>query len=396
MLLHCTKTNSKDRMIAVIADDFTGAAEIGGVGLRHGLSVIIETKISKAHDVDLLIIATNTRALTSDKAAIEIARITEQLLQLNPGCIFKKLDSVLRGNIISELKAQSKVMKKQRAIVVAGNPSFGRLIINGKYYVNDTPLHETFFAHDPEFPVTSNSIRNILSLNNETDVYTSLHPEELLPSEGIILGDISNVEEVEKWVEKIDASTIPAGGALFFNAILSHKFSRIVEDKVNYELGDKVLFVFGSAVPKDESVMLKLKSEGVYFSFMPREIYLGECNHEESINKWSVDVSNRIKNHQRVVVAVSFNDLETEKSAMKIQKTMSILVESVIQKVHLEDLLIEGGSTSFEIFNKLGIKCLYPFQEIEAGVIQMKTEVYEGMCITTKPGSYSWPEGLVF
>jgi len=39
-------------MIAVIADDFTGAAEIGGVGLRYGLQVLIETEVNDVSDVD--------------------------------------------------------------------------------------------------------------------------------------------------------------------------------------------------------------------------------------------------------------------------------------------------------------------------------------------------------
>lgn len=382
-------------MIAVIADDFTGAAEIGGVGLRHGLKVIIETEISEPHDIDLLIVATNTRALSADRAADEIARITKQLLRLKPSYIFKKLDSVLRGNIISELEAQSRVMKKQRVIVVAGNPSFGRLIIDGKYYVNDIPLHETFFASDPEFPVTSNNIRNILSLNG-TDVFTSLPPYAQLPNKGIIVGDVSNDEEMKGWVKKLDSSTIPAGGAGFFDAVLNQRFSEPIEEKANYKLGNKALFIFGSAFPKDESMMQKLKDAGVYFSFMPREIYLGESNQLESIEQWAEDVSNRIKNHQRVVVAVNFDDFEVEQLGMRIQRTMSILVESVMHKVQLQDLLIEGGSTTFEVLSRLGITCLYPFQEVEAGVIQMRTEVYEGLCITTKPGSYYWPENLVF
>ena len=32
-------------MIVVIADDFTGAAEIGGIGLKYGLKVVIETNL---------------------------------------------------------------------------------------------------------------------------------------------------------------------------------------------------------------------------------------------------------------------------------------------------------------------------------------------------------------
>ena len=93
-------------MIAVIADDFTGAAEIGGIGLRHGLNVIIETEPIRNRLADLIIIATDTRSLRADEASRQITQITEHLLQFNPKFIFKKIDSVLRGNIKEELLAQ--------------------------------------------------------------------------------------------------------------------------------------------------------------------------------------------------------------------------------------------------------------------------------------------------
>ena len=96
-------------MIAVIADDFTGAAEIGGIGLRHGLNVIIETRPIPDVNADLMVIATDTRSLQAKEAAEHICQITEQLLKLNPKFIFKKLDSVLRGNVVEELKAQAAV-----------------------------------------------------------------------------------------------------------------------------------------------------------------------------------------------------------------------------------------------------------------------------------------------
>ena len=56
-------------MIAVIADDFTGAAEIGGVGLRYGLRVVIETSVQQQAEADLHIIATNSRSLNPDEAS---------------------------------------------------------------------------------------------------------------------------------------------------------------------------------------------------------------------------------------------------------------------------------------------------------------------------------------
>ena len=59
-------------MIAVIADDLTGAAELGGIGLRHGLKTevrtIAGTKLPPA--TDLLVIAADSRS-KPQAAAIE-------------------------------------------------------------------------------------------------------------------------------------------------------------------------------------------------------------------------------------------------------------------------------------------------------------------------------------
>ena len=69
-------------MIAVIADDFTGAAEIGGIGLRHGLDVIIETEEITQSSADLVVYATNSRSLEAEKASEMISAVIRQLQKL--------------------------------------------------------------------------------------------------------------------------------------------------------------------------------------------------------------------------------------------------------------------------------------------------------------------------
>ena len=88
-------------MIAVIADDFTGAAEIGGLAFSFGYKVAIITNFNKVPQVDVLVVATDLRSCTAEFAAKESERITSKLLELNPELIYKKIDSVLRGNKFS-------------------------------------------------------------------------------------------------------------------------------------------------------------------------------------------------------------------------------------------------------------------------------------------------------
>src|ERR1700761_4620702 len=139
-------------MIAVIADDLTGAAELGGIGLRYGLRTEIRTSVGTAAGADLLVIAADSRSKSEAAAVEEMTTITRQLRLLQPGWIYKKTDSVLRGHVIAELKAHLQALDFQSALMVPANPALGRTIRDGHYYLNGEPIHESSFSADPEFP----------------------------------------------------------------------------------------------------------------------------------------------------------------------------------------------------------------------------------------------------
>lgn len=381
-------------MIAVIADDFTGAAEVGGVALRHGLKVVIETDVEMAEDADLLIVATNTRSLPANEAIDVIKRITTQLLRLKPSCIFKKLDSVLRGNIVCELEAQLETMELERSVVIAGNPYFGRVIIDGEYFVNGVPLSETFFAQDPEFPLASSSVKTIVERNDQSVETLSLN--DTLPSSGIVFGNVASVEELNQWALQLDNSTMMAGGAGFLNALLEKKFPEVSSsNEVTYELTPKSLFVFGSAFPKSKVFVDYLLSNGLIFVHMPQEIYFNKDFRSEVMIAWADEVITLLQNDIKVVVDITYMGSEEENISLRIQQNVAELVRLVNKKVDITDLLIEGGATTYEILKALNISTLYPFQELDAGVIQMHAKGYQNLCITTKPGSYYWPENIL-
>ena len=86
-------------MIVVIADDFTGAAEIAGLGLRYGLNVVIKLELTTDINTDLLIIATDSRSMNKENAYKTMYNLYEQLVGENFDFVFKKTDSVFRGYI---------------------------------------------------------------------------------------------------------------------------------------------------------------------------------------------------------------------------------------------------------------------------------------------------------
>lgn len=78
-------------MIAVIADDITGAAEMGGIAHRLGLRVKLTVKPEPSPDCDVLVIATDTRSMSVDKAVEESRQVASALSEI-PGidAIFKR------------------------------------------------------------------------------------------------------------------------------------------------------------------------------------------------------------------------------------------------------------------------------------------------------------------
>lgn len=380
-------------MIAVIADDFTGAAEIGGIGLRHGLKVVIETRVEEACGCDLLIIATDTRSLLPELAAAEIKKITSQLLKLKPEFIYKKLDSVLRGNIEVELYAQMDVMQKQRAIVIAGNPQFDRLIKNGVYYIKGEQLAKTFFANDIEFPISTSNVVEIIKKSRGKVLSCKVTDE--LPQNGLIIGDVSCREDLIFWCEKIDNKTVIAGSSGFFDIIIKKYFSLKAEKKENkMKVGHKSLYVFGSMYPKSTGLIQQMNGSDVVQMNMPEKLFQSQFSNIELIERWATDINKNLETGTKVVVTVNHTPVKGNGTSVRVKENIGILIAKIFEKAPVDDLLIEGGATTSEILKNLNISKLYPFNEIDLGVIQMKVDNLPELCITTKPGSYTWPKDV--
>lgn len=382
-------------MIAVIADDFTGAAEIGGVGLRYGLNVLIETVVKKVNGVDLLVIATDTRSLSAEAASKEVAEITSQLMKLRPKLIFKKIDSVLRGHVAAELEAQMRSLNKNKAVIVAANPSVGRTIVNGHYFVDSVPLNETSFAEDPDFPAYSANVTDIVR-SLKLPVY-SMGLANKLPDSGLIIVDVTSREELKLWATRVDAEMVVAGGSGFFDTLLGTIYNhKGLTAHAKLTFGESSLFVFGSMFPKQASMLEKFCDNKVVRMNMPEGIYYDSDMCSDLMDDWSFQVVNQLKIGCSVMVTIDHQPGNEIDLSSRLRESIGQLVAKVENYFELTDLFIEGGATTSVVLKYLNVNTLIPFSEADFGVIQMKADGYPNLCITTKPGSYMWPDHLEF
>ncbi|MGV8136780.1 MAG: four-carbon acid sugar kinase family protein [Mangrovibacterium sp.] len=380
-------------MIAVIADDFTGAAEIGGIGLRRGMKVIIETEVSGQNDADLLVIATDTRSMSVDDATQEIDKVTRQLLMLSPRFIFKKLDSVLRGHIYEELISQQRASGMKRVVLVPANPHFNRIIRDGIYLVNGIPLAETSFSADPEFPLRVSDVRVIVG--GDARRLVSANWEERLPDSGLIIGNVTDKDDLSSWAEKIDESTMAAGGSGFFEALLQKDFPDVRPIPFPEPFtGKNVLFIFGSTYPKDMEVMDKIRDIGVVVFNLDEQFFYGP-DRQSILSQWAAKIAAGIQSYGKVALTTVFRPGSGPISPTSIRAMTGRLVREIFELVPVDDLFIEGGATAFRILTDLRIRRLVPYREFDFGIIQMVIPGNTNLHITTKPGSYVWPEFLL-
>jgi uncharacterized protein YgbK (DUF1537 family) len=377
-------------MIAVIADDLTGAAELAGIGLEHGLKTEVTTNVGHAHDTYLLIIATDTRSLSEADAKRITYEITLKLIALKPQVIFKKIDSVLRGHIVAELSSQMEASGAKRAIIVPGNPHHNKKVKDGIYYYNEHPVSLSNYSIDPAFPIISSNVRDMLRVD---DILSILKPQEKLTDEGMLACEATEEQDLKHWIEQTDNNTIIAGAAGLFKHLLAH-LGHEQSSPVNNpdSLFTPRLFVFGSTFYQGKINVNNGFMNNIPVIYIPSWIIADHDHKQHLYESYANEVVQNLKEHESAIIAIhpgTTKELDVEPASLA--RKMGIIVKYISQQISLNELLIEGGATAWAILEHLQISKMHPLQQISQGVIRMGIAGNNQLCVTLKPGSYEWP-----
>src|SRR5262249_20619585 len=111
----------------------------------------------------------------------------------------------------------------QRAVLIPANPSRGRTVDGGQYLIDGVPLDKTPFAHDPQFPRDTSSVRSLLGRRFYIHMGIPIHFIERsanLPRRGIIVPDVTHLDDLKARTEALYPPTLAAGAADFFAVCL--------------------------------------------------------------------------------------------------------------------------------------------------------------------------------
>lgn len=378
----------------VIADDITGAAEIAGIAFSRGgevrlLCSAVGCDIVAAQET--IVIATDTRSMSEAEAVAETHRISSDLghqtsdISHQPSALFKKTDSALRGHVVAELRALMEATGYQRAVYLPANPSKGRIIRNGVYYikevrgersevrgegseVREVPLDETDFSFDPEFPA-------------KTSVLREWFPDA--EAKGIIMPDAESVEDIRRVIADYDdGKTLFAGAADLFSAMLDRSgdgslIQQAAIRKPSSDLHDS-LILCGST----QSKPLEL---GIPVSTMPREVYDGKQGADYWLNQLPPSFFHQPSS---IILSIPHTHRTGKEVAVYLRTIMAEMAKRLVDRHRPNLLIIEGGATAWATLQALGWTQFTIERQIAPGVIQMRAGC--GTMVTLKPGSYPW------
>ena len=206
-------------MIVVIADDLSGAAELAGAALNRGLTAEVQTTFTPATNADVVCVDADSRSLPDGEAARVVGEIAGAVANAKPEWIYKKCDSVLRGNVLAEVHAIMAATSHPRAVLISANPTRGRVIRDGEYFIHDQLLHTTAFASDPEHPRHTARVASLLG----GDLNRVQTP------------DATSTDDLVHQARRLATDTLPVGGVEFFDAILATRKpaqNRVAESRV--------------------------------------------------------------------------------------------------------------------------------------------------------------------
>lgn len=381
-------------MIAIIADDLTGAAEVSGVCLRYGLTVGFGVNALPGEKADAWVIATDSRSADSKTAGTINRTVTLALKDAGISDIFKKTDSVIRGHLVDELAEIMDAWECDNVLLQPSNPSAGRCITGGIYMISGVPLDKTSFACDPEFPAVSSSVEELLRIRSERQipVITGKFSNDF---SGINVPDCTSESSMRKDLSKSLKGRIYAGSAAFLAAYLEviHGL-KIKPNKVEFSLKSNNSFmVCGSTHEYSREYRRQAAVKGIPLCSFP-EYLLGKSANEKDIEDWAVGIMPFFGKNRLMILTLGDNIVAFENSALILRERMAFVTSLILKRCIVRELFVEGGATAFAILARQGWKYLLPLQELAPGVVRMKV-AQQDVYITVKPGSYSWPDFLI-
>ncbi len=377
-------------MIVVLADDLTGASEIAGVCLKQKVDLDFFVNDFQVSSKEVVVVCTNSRSM-SEKEALQVYENLLEKISVNDQVkLFKKCDSILRGWVLSELIPLFDEFGFKKIVLQPSNPIAGRVIREGKYFIDQNLISETPFKDDPDFPAFSEEVLTLLKSRNK--LFFEKHKlflnsiSSILP--GVYLEDAATVSDL-KYIASQPAD-LRVGSAAFFeqfllNEIYFQQLRPTLPDCSPAIFLEKTLILGGSFHPETRKLPATLNVPSKQSYYFP-DILLQELVTDAAIEAFSNSILSDF-NGGNLYLGISSTKVNFPQSSVVLAERLNRIAELLVSSNAFQGIFISGGASSWDFVNRMNYHKLIPIAEIQAGIVQFFLPT-QNIYLTLKPGSY--------
>jgi len=383
-------------LIAVIADDLTGAADTGVQFVHAGYRTAVFFRATEVieDNLDAVVFDTDSRAMPAGFAAKRVVDAAHAARGAR--IVYKKLDSTLRGNVAAELAAALGGARRDRAIVAPAFPAAGRATVGGIQRVHGVPVDETEMANDPHIPVREAHVPSLLA-----DAFSSVG---LLSVE-----DLAEPDLVRSTLEDYDCVVADAERDADLEALV-----RAVPDPAGLLwVGSAGLaLALGSVYPGPYAGTTRVRRTPVRPVLVVVGSLSGVAREQvrrlvEAYGEVDVPVDSRAPNAVREAVgaarralaggtcAVVHSPEERSASGESVLGSLSEVAALLSEEGLFEGLVLTGGATAVGVAQRLGASGIRLEVEVETGVPMGLLAGPRPYPVVTKAGGFGRPDTLV-
>ena len=413
---------SKKR-IGVVADDITGANDIGIMFSKNGFRSIVVPMEKMSTDIcdgaNVVIVDTDSRFDTPETAAQKVITATKKLMNIGFDMYHNKTCSVFRGNIGAEFDAMQDVLGVSCSMIVLGLPKLGRTTVEGIHYLYGTRLDKSSFVSDPVHPTHEASLQKILAKQSSRNSLVFPAPKLDLPQDeqkilltqmkkdaSYVIFDVRNQKDLQTIARLIaDEKNIcgSSGIAEELPAAWNQQAPQDMHMLHKIEDTNGALVLAGSLTEASRSqINFLLEKDWANYRIEPEDLLDSRCK-EQVIHRCVSQALSAIRQGRPFLIYTQ-NDPVRIKAAKDMAKDMGLddaafgksislvlgaIARTIVDASGCKKIVVAGGDTSKAVSVALDISHMLILQEIEPGVPAMYG--YGGfgeMLLAFKSGSF--------
>lgn len=405
--------------VLIQADDFSGAAEVGQCFAAQGLDtrLLLSPDANTENAPDVVVVDTHSRAVAPESAAAASAAVFGSAAAGSAGVLFKKIDSLWRGNIGPELAALSAM--GQHVVVAGALPQLNRSVVGGRPFADGVPLDRTdLWRAEPAAPPaeiaqllgpgTSVRLAELSAVRSHglaallADALSGA-ASSATPATVIVDGETpADLEAVADALLELDFSASgrrivlagTGGMALLLAAKLGSNSARNAQKEMPQALttaGGRrpVLAAVGSASAKAAAQLRNLEAGG----FTALHIAPDELKGPEDFRPRLAAAQQLLAAGDPTALTVSAAVVNPHDSGRLVRNLARLAAEAASGPEPVTDLILTGGETAREVLDALGVRSLTPLVSVQHGAVVSLSD--DGRLVGTKPGSFGDSDALV-